>query len=321
METITTPAGIAALPGDYVLHHATANLDMRGQPDIVHLVQYDRTLPVIAVRLWYGGVPYTVPAGAAVNIRLRKPDGTHVYDPALGLTTDRQTAFLSVTPQMTAVHGPVSAILEIVSNGIVGSAPITLQIDKNPVSDDAIMSSDEFLSLDAYVDAAEAYAAEAKKSEINAKASEQSAAGSEANAKEYADDAAQSAAKAQADAESATENAAKAEQSRKAIEDMTVSAITLPPGSDATAEKSALGDSFRIRFGIPHGAQGETGPQGAQGVQGPPGPQGINGVALEANGWYAFNVNDDGYLILSYTGDDAPDFAIKDDGHLYINIT
>lgn len=79
----------------------------------------------------------------------------------------------------------------------------------------------------------------------------------------------------------------------------------------------------------PQGIQGPAGPQGIQGSQGPAGPvgpqgpqgeRGINGVAVEAIGFYAFNVDDNGHLILSYTGDQAPDFFIDSNGHLVLNL-
>lgn len=114
-----------------------------------------------------------------------------------------------------------------------------------------------------------------------------------------------------------------AEAARDSIENMTVSAGNLPPGSDATAVKTAVGGSFNIRFGIPEGKQGATGPEGKQGKQGPPGkegPRGIDGVAVAADGVYAFNVNEDGDLILSYTGEDTPDFKINADGNLILTI-
>lgn len=152
----------------------------------------------------------------------------------------------------------------------------------------------------------EVYVEGARQSAAQAAASAQQAGGS-------AGEAAQSAQDAQ------TAQAA-AETARDAIEDMTVEARTLPPGSEATVDKTAVGGSFRLDFGIPAGEQGAQGPAGAQGVQGPPGPQGIGGVAVEASGLYAFNVNDAGHLILSYTGDEAPDFSINSEGHLVLNI-
>ncbi len=72
----------------------------------------------------------------------------------------------------------------------------------------------------------------------------------------------------------------------------------------------------------PKGEQGEPGPQGAQGIQGQPGPPGPpGGAAVETTGAYCFSVDENGHLILHYTGDEAPDFYINEtDGHLYLNI-
>lgn len=71
------------------------------------------------------------------------------------------------------------------------------------------------------------------------------------------------------------------------------------------------------------GVEGPPGPAGPQGIQGPPGPQGpqgINGVAVSANGQYAFNVNEDGDLIVSYSGDVPPNFRINENGELILEV-
>mgnify|MGYP000117657111 CR=1 FL=1 len=76
----------------------------------------------------------------------------------------------------------------------------------------------------------------------------------------------------------------------------------------------------------PAGAQGMTGPQGATGPagpagpQGPEGPQGLAGIAVETDSAYAFNVDENGHLILSYLGDEPPGYFLGDDGHLYLTI-
>lgn len=74
--------------------------------------------------------------------------------------------------------------------------------------------------------------------------------------------------------------------------------------------------------GIPGnpGAQGAVGPQGAQGVQGPPGPQGISGVAVQTAGYVTFNVDENGHLQCTYTGDEQPNYSINEDGHLILTI-
>lgn len=246
--------------------------------------------------------------------------------------------------------------------------------------------------------AAEEAAANAKNSEANARASEEaaesaasSAAESEANAgaaSKIAQDAASAAAAAKTAAETAKKN----------IENLSVDAVTNPPGSPATATKTNTDDGFHIQFGIPRGDTGEQGPQGIQGIrgiqgvqgeqgeigpagptgpqgpqgpegiqgiegpqgkigpegpagpqgpqgkqgvqgpigltgpqgaegprgpqgiQGPEGPQGPAGVTVEASGFYGFYVNDEGHLILQYSGEEQPDFHINDSGHLILSL-
>ena len=68
------------------------------------------------------------------------------------------------------------------------------------------------------------------------------------------------------------------------------------------------------------GPVGPTGPEGPQGVQGPQGPRGIDGVAVQTAGMVNFSVTDEGHLLCTYTGNEAPDYYINDAGHLCLNI-
>lgn len=71
------------------------------------------------------------------------------------------------------------------------------------------------------------------------------------------------------------------------------------------------------------GERGETGTQGVQGVQGVqgnPGRDGINGVAVSTIGCFAFNVTQGGMLQVTYTGEDAPDIELREDGHIYLTL-
>lgn len=148
----------------------------------------------------------------------------------------------------------------------------------------------------------------------------QSAVASQVSAAQHSAQAAASSAQvAQAAQRSAQAAQAGAEMAERAIENMTVSADTLSADSPAKVTKSASGASFHLFFGIPRGPQGIQGPQGPQGIQGPSGPQGINGVAVAAEGQYAFNVDSNGHLILFYEGNTTPDFSIGANGHLYYN--
>ena len=107
---------------------------------------------------------------------------------------------------------------------------------------------------------------------------------------------------------------------------MSVSAEALPTGLASVQKSKDPDGTYHLHFGLPKGdtgsvgLRGPAGPQGVEGPQGVPGPRGINGVAVAASGTYAFNVNEDGHLILNYTGDTAPDFSINEDGHLILNL-
>lgn len=114
-----------------------------GQP--VHLMQYDKSLPVVVVSLYSGGKVYSIPSNADVCVRVGKPDGTKVYNPVLGCNADRTICYFEVTQQMTSAYGAALAILEITVGGdIAGSSYVPLDIAKNPAQDDAIESSDEY---------------------------------------------------------------------------------------------------------------------------------------------------------------------------------
>ena len=122
--------------------------------------------------------------------------------------------------------------------------------------------------------AAETAAKNAKASETNAQASEAAAGGA---------------------AEAAQEAKTGAEKAQKSIENMLVSANTLPAGTDATVSKTVEDGTVKLNFGI---------------------PQGADGGAIAAAGLWGVEVDENGDLILTYTGDDAPPLSINEDGDL-----
>lgn len=73
-------------PAEALIKATRADFDRRDVVLPVHLVQYDDTLPVLAVALYKGGQPWTLPTGADVNLRMDKKDGHYVYNPALGVS-------------------------------------------------------------------------------------------------------------------------------------------------------------------------------------------------------------------------------------------
>lgn len=141
-------------------------------------------------------------------------------------------------------------------------------------------------------------------------------------AAENAAKAAESVAKAASNAQKSAENANRAEKAKQSIEDMTVSAETLPAGSEATATKLPYNNSFKILFGIPRGIQGEVGPQGEQGIQGKPGEKGERGdsgvLVPISTGFFALSGDEEGNLWVYYNElDTPPQFEVDDDGNIY----
>ena len=138
-------------PPETALIKATrADFDRRDVVQPVHLVQYDDTLPVLAVTLYKGGQPLTLPTGADVNLRMDKKDGHYVYNPALGVSSDRGTVYLAVTAQMTTGYGTFAPVVEVLAGGgVAGMAALRLDIDRNPVQDGMIESTDEYKTVQA----------------------------------------------------------------------------------------------------------------------------------------------------------------------------
>lgn len=137
-------------PAEALIKATRADFDRRDVVQPVHLVQYDDTLPVLAVSLYKGGQPWTLPTGADVNLRMDKKDGHYVYNPALGVSSDRSTVYMAVTAQMTTGFGTFAPMIEVLAGGgVAGMAALRLVIDRNPVQDGMLESTDEYKAVQA----------------------------------------------------------------------------------------------------------------------------------------------------------------------------
>ena len=135
-------------PAEALIKATRADFDRRDVVQPVHLVQYDDTLPVLAVALYKGGQPWTLPTGADVNLRMDKKDGHYVYNPALGVSIDRRTVYMAVTAQMTTGCGTFAPVVEVLAGGgVAGMAALRLDIDRNPVQDGMLESTDEYKAV------------------------------------------------------------------------------------------------------------------------------------------------------------------------------
>lgn len=164
--------GVYTPDSNRVVHYTYADMTARQIVRPVHLVQYDQGLPIIAVKLYNDGLEYTIPTNATVNIRCGKVDGNFVYNPALGWDSAMHTVYFEVTKQMTALAGEINPIVEIeLNNKIVSSGAIAVQIDFNPVQEQSIRSTTEYLTAKQYAEQAVDAAAKAASSASNASAS------------------------------------------------------------------------------------------------------------------------------------------------------
>ena len=183
-----TPTGIS--------HATSVDFSKRSVNQPVHIVQYDRSLPILAVSLYNNGQLYRLSEDMEVSIRLGKPDRTFVYNKALGCDSTRTIVYFEITQQMSLFDGEYYPVIEIMDGDkIANSSTIYLVVDRNPVQHDYIESTIEYKELIDYRDEAVKAGKEAKESAKIAsdsaktaidktKASEEAAKLSETNAKD-----------------------------------------------------------------------------------------------------------------------------------------
>lgn len=150
--SVYTPTGI--------VHETSVDFTKRVLTEPVHLVQYDESLPVVAVTCLDAGQYMTLTALDTVSIRMDKGDGTFIYNPALGMSADGHIVYIQITLQMTANYGRFEPVIELLRNGGYGaSSPIPLFIDANPVPNSEIQSTSQWESLNDIVARANAIVA------------------------------------------------------------------------------------------------------------------------------------------------------------------
>ena len=222
-----TPTGIS--------HATSVDFSKRSVSQPVHIVQYDRSLPILAVSLYNNGQLYRLSESMEVSIRLGKPDRTFVYNKALGCDSTRTIVYFEITQQMSLFNGEYYPVIEIMDGDkIANSSTIYLVVDRNPVQHDYIESTIEYKELVDYRDEALKASKEAKQSELNAKASENASKVSETNAK-----ASETNAKASENASKVSETKAKESETKaKASEEASKLSETNAKASETKAKAS-----------------------------------------------------------------------------------
>ena len=150
-----TPTGIS--------HATSVDFSKRSVNQPVHIVQYDRSLPILAVSLYNNGQLYRLSETMEASIRLGKPDRTFVCNKALGCDSTRTIVYFEITQQMSLFDGEYYPVIEIMDGDkIANSSTIYLVVDRNPVQRDYIESTIEYKELVDYRDEAVKAGNEAK---------------------------------------------------------------------------------------------------------------------------------------------------------------
>ena len=135
-------------PSAAQIKNCTADFDLRRAPAPINLVQFDKTIPILAVALYKGGTAYKLPEDAEANVRMGKRNNLYVYNPVLGCNEGRTLVYVAITPQMTTQDGVFYPILEVLADGgVAGTSPLQLVIQRNPVQEGDLEDTSEAQTL------------------------------------------------------------------------------------------------------------------------------------------------------------------------------
>ena len=199
------------------------NLDFAraGIPPRVFAKQGDNNMRVVAVSLYNDGKAYKVPGGYAVNVSAKKPDGKSVYNPATEVAGN--VAYITLTQQMLAVRGIVSAEIEVVRGAdTLKTEKWQINVEECANPENQIESTDEYKTIQQLLAETEAAKTAAAESASAAAKSAQEAADAKKVIDEGVNDKLQQMQKIQTDvtakADKASTDAAKVEGYAKAAQ-------------------------------------------------------------------------------------------------------
>lgn len=134
-----------------VIHETNVDLAKRTISMPIYLMQYDNTLPIIAVKLYKNSEIYRIPNDDNIDMYVRwgLRDKNFVYKPILGCNDNRDTVYFAVDELMVFYDGEMNQVLEMVVNesfedrnidGIttvnkrtLSSSYIKVIVDRNPI--------------------------------------------------------------------------------------------------------------------------------------------------------------------------------------------
>ena len=139
-----------------IVHETKVDFRRRVVQRQVNLVQYDKSMPVIAVQLCSNGNEYVLPENANAYIRFGKRDHTYVYNECLGCDQTRTIVYFAITDQMTVFYGEHTPIVELrIGDTVAGSGSIPIWIDRNPIQNGDTESKSDLSVFEKAIEAAQ----------------------------------------------------------------------------------------------------------------------------------------------------------------------
>lgn len=146
------PMSIYTVPSTKIVHDTKVDFSARHDYCApIYLVQYDHSIPIIAVTLRNQQASYELDDSYEVWIRWRKPDNTFIRKKALGCNSSKNVVYFEVTQQMVMMYGSTKPVVELVIPGSTGtdpqvasSASFNVVIERNPVQNDDVQSMDQY---------------------------------------------------------------------------------------------------------------------------------------------------------------------------------
>lgn len=123
---------------------------------VIHLVQYDYELPVLAFHLYSNRSARALPSSCVASIRINNGNGTVYVENASGVSADRTTVYFKIKPSLCVSPGFKPGVIELSnSEGSICSSPISIEIEQNPVQQGDIESTESYVSLVTLLDETE----------------------------------------------------------------------------------------------------------------------------------------------------------------------
>ena len=139
-----------------IVHETKVDFRRRIVQRQINLVQYDKSMPVIAVQLCSNGNEYVLPENASAYIRFGKRDHTYVYNECLGCDQTRTIVYFAITDQMTVFYGEHTPIVELrIGDTVAGSGSIPIWIDRNPIQNGDTESKSDLSVFEKAIEAAQ----------------------------------------------------------------------------------------------------------------------------------------------------------------------